>query len=232
MITTAKKRNKTNDFGFSERHFRNWPEWIQLNVNTGLRLREMLFLEWSDVDLSAGVLHIRNKKDLGFHPKSHQERRIPLNKEARSSLRRLQFLRHPDSEWVFHKPDGTQWKSVRQSFENLVEDCKLKEVTLHTMRHSFASALAQRGVSLRAIQLLLGHSSIEITEKYYAHLSRENLSDAVQVLEALPKTLLIGRESEAGIGVTRSAEKRTRTSTGLPPLDPESSASANSAISA
>jgi hypothetical protein len=62
-------------------------------------------------------------------------------------------------------------------------------ITLHTMRHTFGSWLAIEGVSLRAIQKLMGHKSITTTERY-AHLSGENLSTAVQRLEAiLPKSL-------------------------------------------
>jgi hypothetical protein len=68
--------------------------------------------------------------------------------------------------------------------------------TLHTMRHTFGSWLAIEGVSLRAIQKLMGHKSITTTERY-AHVSGEILSTAVQRLEAvLPKSLAGGPGNE------------------------------------
>ena len=84
----------------------------------------------------------------------------------------------------------------------------------------------------------MGHSSVTITEKYYAHLSNENLDAAVRVLadaigiDSLPKSLPTAKQGVMRLPVTVSAEKRTRTSTPLRALEPESSASANSAISA
>ena len=54
-------------------HFTDWPEFIVLAANTGLRCQEMLSLEFSDVDWTVGVLHIRNKKHLGFTPKGRRE---------------------------------------------------------------------------------------------------------------------------------------------------------------
>ena len=87
LVSTAEDNRKTRQFGFSSLHFTDWPEWIMLNANTGLRRREMLFLEFTDVDWNANVLHIRKKPHLKFHPKSHQERRIPINEPAMSALR-------------------------------------------------------------------------------------------------------------------------------------------------
>jgi Phage integrase family len=124
------------------------------------------------------------------------------------------------------------------SFGNLVTQCGLKNVTLHTLRHTFGAQLAQNGIDMKTIKELIGHSSVTITEKYYAHLSNENLDYAVKVLAVaigiavLPKFLPTAKRGLLRSSVSGSAEKRTRTSTGLRPLEPESSASANSAISA
>jgi hypothetical protein len=119
-----------------------------------------------------------------------------------------------------------------------VTQCGLKGVTLHTMRHTFGAQLAQNGIEMKTIKELMGHSSVTVTEKYYAHLSNENLDAAVRVLAAaigihsLPKFLLTAKRGVNELSVSVSAEKRTRTSTPLRALEPESSASANSAISA
>jgi integrase len=238
LVSTAEENRKTRQFGFSSLHFTDWPEWIMLNANTGLRNREMLFLEFTDVDWNAGVLHIRKKPHLKFHPKSHQERRIPINEPSMSALRSLLAKKHAKSEFIFHQSDGSRWKTVRMSFGNLMTQCGLKDVTLHTLRHTFGAQLAQNGIDMKTIKELMGHSSVTITEKYYAHLSNENLDYAVRVLAAaigiavLPKFLPTVKRGLLRLPVSGSAEKRTRTSTPLRGLEPESSASANSAISA
>ena len=108
-----------------------------------------------------------------------------------------------------------------------------ENVTVHTLRHTFGSQLAIQGIPLRRIQALMGHSSITTTERY-AHLAKEETYMDTRVLEAvspgfLLTSLLSGYEEKL---VSQSAEKRTRTSTPLRGLEPESSASANSAISA
>ena len=157
LVSTAEENRQTRQFGFSSLHFTAWPEWIMLNANTGLRNREMLFLEFTDVDWNAAVLHIRRKPHLKFHPKSHQERRIPINEPAMSALQSLLAKKHSNSEFMFHQTDGSRWKNVRMSFANLVKQCGLKSVTLHTMRHTFgAQLLPNRECSRRTARRLKG----------------------------------------------------------------------------
>ena len=67
-------------------NFNDWPEFIVLDANTGLRCEEMLFLEFSDIDWNAGVLHVGNKTQVDFRPNGQKERRIPLNVPAMYAL--------------------------------------------------------------------------------------------------------------------------------------------------
>jgi integrase len=164
-------------------HFNDWPEFIQLDVNTGLRCQEMLFLEFTDIDWNSGVLHVRNKKHLGFSPKSRKERRLPLNEAALAALRAMLSKRHHQTDLVFHQADGSAWKSVLESFRSLLKRSGMKRHGIHALRHTFGAHLAQRGVSMAFIRDLLGHHSVTLTEKYYAHLAPNNLSEAVRQLE-------------------------------------------------
>jgi hypothetical protein len=93
-------------------NFNDWPEFIVLDANTGLRCKEMLFLEFSDIDWNAGVLHVGNKTQSGFRPKGRKERRIPLNVPAMYALRSMFQKKHAKSEYVFHQGDGLPWKSI------------------------------------------------------------------------------------------------------------------------
>jgi hypothetical protein len=129
------------------------------------------------------VLHIRNKKHLGFTPKGRRERRVPLNEPALSALRSMLDKKHADSDLVFYQHDGSQWKSVLESFRSLVKRCGFKRLGIHTLRHTFGAHLAQMGISMAVIRDLLGHHSVTLTEKYYAHLAPSNLSSAVRKLQ-------------------------------------------------
>jgi integrase len=153
----------------------------------------MLFLEFSDIDWSAGVLHVRNKTQVGFRPKGRRERRIPLNVPAMYALRSMFQKEHAKSEYVFHQADGLPWKSILESFRSLLKRCGFKRSGVHILRHTFGAHLAQKGVDMAVIRDLLGHHSVTLTEKYYAHLAPSNLASAVQRLNKkenlLPKLL-------------------------------------------
>jgi len=184
--------------------FEDLAEFIMLDCNTGLRVSEVLTLEFSDVDWEKRILRVRNKPHLNFHIKNYQERHIRLNNHAQAALQSMLAKKHAASDFVFHKRDGDRWGAIHESFNVLVRRCGLKSeppfnITLHTLRHTFGSWLAVEGVPLRAIQKLMGHKSITTTERY-AHLSGENLGTAVERIERLlPKSLPSGAE-EPGSG--------------------------------
>ena len=79
-----------------------------------------------------------------------------------------------DGDFIFHRPDGSPWGDIADSMDRLFADTGLNvkgtrrrdRITLHSLRHTFASWLAIAGVSLRRIQELLGHKSIVTTERY------------------------------------------------------------------
>jgi site-specific recombinase XerD len=168
-------------------------EWLMLACNSGLRPGEQAMLEFSDVDLVHGFIHVQAKPDLGFHLKNYQDRYIPLAPEARLALEAMTAHRKPATllgkegdpvpvDFVFHRPDGSPWGDLADSMDSLFVDAGLNgkgtkrrdRITLHSLRHTLASWLAIAGVSLRRIQELLGHKSIVTTERY-SHLGANGL---------------------------------------------------------
>jgi len=205
-------------------NFNDWAEFVMLDANTGLRCKEMLFLEFSDIDWHAGVLHVRNKKQTGFSPKGRKERRVPLNTPALYALQSMLQKKSLKTDYVFHQADGSVWKSILESFRSLLKRCEFKRTGVHVLRHTFGAHLAQKGVDMAVIRDLLGHHSVTLTEKYYAHLAPSNLSSAVRKLDAtssaftenllpklLPKTkiaLFSGTENrESEVPLTDSFER-------------------------
>jgi integrase len=219
-------------------HFRDLPEYIEWGCHTGERLGESLHAEWSDT--SHGTLLIRPKPKHKFRLKSHQERQVPLCSAALHALDAMQRKRSKSSDFIFWRHGGI--RDVQNSFARLSEGARkempdLHDVTIHTLRKTFASWLVQGGASLQEVKELLGHSTVQITERHNAYLAPKNLRSAVarlekQVIKPVIK-LVRGNslESHNSNGIM-SAEGGGRTPMRLPSRDFESRASASSATSA
>ena len=158
-----------------------WRAMVVVALNTGLRQGELLALGWSHVDLENGRLVVRDNdwKGIVGSPKSGRMREVPLNEMALAAL-----AEHPRiGKLVFCRQDGTRL-TYQQCRRPLMRACVKGAVPLvqwHGLRHTFASHLVMRGVQLKAVQELLGHSTQAMTERY-AHLTPDVRRDAVSVL--------------------------------------------------
>ncbi|MEE8408304.1 MAG: tyrosine-type recombinase/integrase [Myxococcota bacterium] len=161
------------------------PEWesmIVVALNAGLRVGELLALQWDDCDLEAGNLHVQRtvwKGHVGT-PKSGRNRVIPLNVKSLASLKGHRHLR---GQHVWCHEDGSPYRAdnMKWALRRIRKRAGLRPFEWHVLRHSFASHLVMRGVQLKAVQELLGHSNIEMTMRY-AHLSPDVRRDAVDAL--------------------------------------------------
>jgi integrase len=156
-----------------------WRTMILLALRTGLRISELCALRWEDVDLPNGRLMVRRAVVSGKvgTPKSNRPREIPLCREALDALR---GLNHRRGLLVFCKDDGGMLTRAGSKWP-IYSACRragLKRLSWHVLRHSFASHLVMRGAPLKAVQELMGHSTIEMTMRY-SHLSPEVRRDAV-----------------------------------------------------
>ncbi len=156
---------------------------IVLALNTGLRLGELLALKWDAVDLKAGRLHVREAVALGLvgTPKSGRCREVPLNETALAALREHRHLRGP---LVFCSDDGRMLTNdeAKGPLRRARARSGVAHLGWHALRHTFASHLVMRGVSIKAVQDLLGHATLEVTLRY-AHLSPDVTRNAVLALD-------------------------------------------------
>ena len=144
---------------------------------TGMRLGEIVNMKWDWIDLNSNVLVIRN--DSGFCTKSKKERTIPIHNEVKEIL--TTYQKNLTSQYVFTVKPGIKIcpDYISRNFKKSVKMIGLNNnIHFHSLRHSFASRLAQKGVSLYVVKELLGHESLSTTQ-IYSHLIHENLTLAI-----------------------------------------------------
>jgi len=155
------------------------PDFIQLALHTGCRKGELLKLEWRRVDLQAGLIYLEAE-----HTKTKRRRSVPLNAVARSAMMsRLKFRAKycPDSPWVFCNKKGERILNIKRSFPSACKRAGIEDFRIHDLRHTCAAWLVTAGVPLAEVRDLLGHRSVEMTERY-AHLAPGNVRAAVELI--------------------------------------------------
>lgn len=141
---------------------------LQIAICCGLRRGELVRLRWTDVDLDAGRLHVRNAT------KGRSERIVPIPTPVLDVLRRRYGERVEGQGRVITYRDGTPVKPdcYTKGFKRFARRAKLRDrerLHFHSLRHSTGAWLASKGVSQRMIQQILGHASPQTTE-IYSHL--------------------------------------------------------------
>ena len=127
------------------------------------------------IDFRVGVIQVLRRT------KNGKPRHIPLNGRLREVFKRVP--RNLGSDLIFCRSDGKAWVDIRESSTAALQRAGIeKHVTFHTLRHTFASHLVMAGVDLYTVSELLGHSSIEMTQRY-AHLSPDHKRMVMDRLE-------------------------------------------------
>ncbi len=148
---------------------------VLLALNTGLRREELFSLRWSDINLDRKTLRVA-----GENAKSGHTRYVPLNSETLAILK--EWRKQATAELVFPSPlTGQKFNSIAKAWTLLRKRAALKDFRLHDLRHTFASKLVMAGVDLYTVKELMGHSTIQMTERY-AHLAPEHKASAVERL--------------------------------------------------
>ena len=149
---------------------------LELLYATGIRVSELISLNLDDVNLAAGFIHCESKG---------RERIIPLYHTAVKALQdyirsiRPQIIVDSDEEALFVNMNGERMS--RQGFWKIIKYYQekagiQKDITPHTLRHSFAVHLLENGADLRSIQEMLGHADISSTQ-IYTHVIKKQLKD-------------------------------------------------------
>ena len=148
---------------------------LEIMYATGLRVSEAAGLKTADINLDVGFLKCKGK--------GSKERIVPLGKVAGRFLTKYFNESRPKlagkraSVYVFLAQGGRNLsrQSIWKMIKAVVDKCKIKKkVSPHTLRHSFATHLLERGADLRSVQEMLGHASITTTQ-IYTHINQTRL---------------------------------------------------------
>ena len=154
---------------------------LETMYSSGLRVSELVALGLEDIDFSAGLIRVQGK--------GRKERLTPLGSYAQRALKHWLAKRKPDptagkdaASAVFLNRFGRRLtsRSVGRMLEKCLKQAGLDQRTSpHTLRHSFATHLLDRGADIRSVQELLGHQSL-ITTQIYTHVSTARLREVYE----------------------------------------------------
>lgn len=159
-----------------------WHDIAYVSLYTGMRLGEILSLKVGHVNIPAGIINVMDAKA--------GTRAAYMNKGVQEILLR-RCCGKGTEQFVFEQKEGGQIHFISSAFQRIasrlfnqgVTDARYK-VVFHTLRHTFGSWLAQKGVPLYTIAELMGHSTLEMTKRY-SKLSPDTKRDALSLLPTI-----------------------------------------------
>lgn len=153
---------------------------LSLIYSCGLRRSELLSLKLADIDSKRGLIIVRQAK-------GKKDRVVPLSNKILQLLRDY-FVAWKPKDWLFEGQNGNgqyDESSLAKVLKQAVEKSKInKPITLHWLRHSYATHLLENGTDLRYIQEILGHSRSRTTE-IYTHVSNKSIQKIISPFDSL-----------------------------------------------
>ena len=157
---------------------------ILICLQSGLRIGEVCALQWKDVDVSAGVLHVRktvqriwladgmereNALIVGSPKTVSSVRDVPISRSLMHFLRPLCKVMAPEFYLVSNAPAPLEPRYYRDYFRRILAQLGLPPLRFHALRHSFATRCIEARCDYKAVSAILGHASISTTMDLYVH---------------------------------------------------------------
>ncbi|TYB31714.1 MAG: tyrosine recombinase [Candidatus Mcinerneyibacterium aminivorans] len=142
---------------------------FELLYATGMRVSELVNLKKNKIDFSNNSIKILGK--------GQKERIVPINSRLLNLIKKYFNRRNYEGEFLLLSNNGNKLypRDIRRIIKKVIKNMSMmKDITPHTIRHSFASHLLENGADLRMVQELLGHSSVSTTQ-IYTHISMEKM---------------------------------------------------------
>lgn len=171
--------------------------YVILIIYTGLRIGELMALTWNDIDFENKTLSVNKSRAKGKidgkitlyvkDPKSESGTRIiPLSDRALYALQRIKECssssESTDTNLIVTNTSSES--NITRTINRMLfrAGCETEKCGLHALRHTFGSLLLEKGVDLKTISYLLGHSDITVTANIYLHITRERAINSIEVL--------------------------------------------------
>jgi tyrosine recombinase XerC len=165
LIESAFSKNELDERGLRDRAI------LETFYSTGIRISELVGLSLDDVDFIGGTAKV--------YGKGKKERIVPIGDAAIRTVRKYLEKRKKQVDAVFLNKNGKRIsaRGVRGIVDKYIRIAGLKQgISPHTLRHSFATHLLNRGADLRTVQELLGHANLSTTQ-IYTHLTTDKLKN-------------------------------------------------------
>ncbi|MDF2543073.1 MAG: site-specific integrase [Herbinix sp.] len=184
--------------------------WVYMvMMNTGLRVGEIIALEWDDVDFDRNIIKVyeavqSNVKVRDENGKSINKRHSPvtdtkteegmrpvsLNDTAITYLTLLKEYAEKHNiktKHVAYTDKGTRVsaRNLQRTLDIVADKANIPHLGLHILRHTFGSTLLRKGVDISVVSELMGHANISITYKTYIHIIKEQKAEAVKLLDLI-----------------------------------------------
>ena len=166
---------------------------LQLAVQTGMRMGELMALEWRDIDWKAGLIGVRRNKVQGkiTTPKNGKGRDIPVSDDLIAQMKTWRAEQDPPSSFVFAKDGESMTKGmVYDPLARVYERAGIplhKGRGLHILRHTYATHVADSGIPIRTLQEILGHATLDMTMRY-VKVTEESKRRAVSAMSFLTES--------------------------------------------
>ena len=186
------------------RRYRYAPSYVLL-LNTGMRIGELTSLTWEDIDFNKKTIRINkttttvknrgeydsdNKKvNIITTPKTpNSNRYIPMNDSTENILKELKKRQSDydiNSKFVISTTDGNMMlvRVMEQTFQRICEEHNIESKGLHALRHTFGSMLLMKGVDIKVISKILGHSTVKFTYDRYIHIIQNMEAQAINLID-------------------------------------------------
>lgn len=173
-----------------------------LILNTGLRMGEALSLRWEDIDfINKSIMVTKNnvlskKRDKsgnrldgyelqtqGSTKSASGNRIVPMNRSAEEALLALKRNNNTQNVIVNTRENTILPTNFERTFHSILKNAGIAPYGIHSLRHTFASMLFSKGVDVKIVSKLLGHSSVKITYDTYVHLFEKDINRVTNVLD-------------------------------------------------
>ncbi|CDC72780.1 site-specific recombinase XerD [Candidatus Colimorpha enterica] len=211
-------------------HEEGYYEFFLLELTTGMRRGEILGLQWKDVNLDTGELHIRRQvvkkgtQALISKPKTKSSIRTILLPPGMVEIL-AELNKNATCDWVFPSPvkegEPRNPDSLYGRFQKILQRAQCKKVRFHDLRHTFATMALENGMDIKTLSAMIGHISAETTLNIYSHITDTmQRQAAVKIDREIGGTDAQMPEFTQSVEPPKASEQAQATATPKPKFEP------------